>query len=41
MWDEKTKGKEAPADKGKKLRKGRLIVRKEGAKGFIEAGYVA
>ena len=30
------KGKEVPADKGKKLQRGRLIVRKEGTKGFIE-----
>ena len=38
-WDKKTKGKEAPADKWKKLRRGRLIFRKDGTKGFIEAGY--
>ena len=30
----RTKGKEAPADIGKKLRRGRLIFRKEGTKGF-------
>ena len=39
-WDETTKVKEAPADKGKKLRTGRLIFRKEGTKGFIKAGYI-
>ena len=38
--DETTKGKEAPVDKGKKLRRGRLIFRKEGTKGFIEAFYI-
>ena len=31
--DKKTKGKEAPADKWKKLRRGELIFRKEGTKG--------
>ena len=35
----KTKGKEAPADKGKKLRRGRLRFRKEGTNAFIKAGY--
>ena len=34
--DETTKGKEAPAEKGKKLRRGMLIFRKEGMKGFVE-----
>ena len=38
--DETTKGKEAPADNGKKLQRGRPIFRKEGTKGFIEAGYI-
>ena len=38
--DKKTKGKEAPVDKGKKLRRGRLIFRKEGTEGFIEAGFI-
>ena len=38
--DETTKGKEAPADKGKKLRRDRLIFRKEGTKGFFKAGYI-
>ena len=38
--DETTKGKEAPAEIGKKLRRGRLIFRKEGTKGFIDAGYI-
>ena len=41
--DKKTKGKEALPDKRKKLRRGRLIfrkTRKEGTKGFIEAGYI-
>ena len=37
---ETTKGKEAPADKGKKLRRGRLIFKKEGTKGVIEAGNI-
>ena len=37
--DEKTKGKEAPANKGKKLRRGRLIFRNEDTKDFIEVGY--
>ena len=35
-----TEGKEAPVDKGEKLRRGRLIFRKEGTKGFIDAGYM-
>ena len=34
--DERTKGKEAPEDIGKKLQKGRLIFRKKSTKGFIE-----
>ena len=34
--NETTKGKGAPADQGKKLRRGRLIFRKEDTKGFIE-----
>ena len=34
--EETTKGKGAPVDQGKKLRRGRLIFRKEGTKGFIE-----
>ena len=38
--DETTKGKEAPADIGKKLQRGRLIFRKEGTKGFIEPSYI-
>ena len=38
--DETTKGKEAPADIGKKLQGGRLIFRKESTKGFIDAGYI-
>ena len=38
--DKKTKGKEAPADKGKKLQRGRLIFSKECTKGFIEDGYI-
>ena len=38
--DETKKGKEAPTDKGTKLRRGRLIFRKKGTKGFIEAGYI-
>ena len=38
--DETTKGKEAPEDIGKKLQRGRLIIRKEGTKGFIDAGYI-
>ena len=37
---ETTKSKEAPADKGKKLRRGRPIFRKEGTKRFMEAGYI-
>ena len=37
--DETTKGKEAPADIGKKLQRGRLIFRKEGTEDFIDAGY--
>ena len=32
--DKTTKGKEASANKGKKLQRGRLIFRKEYAKGF-------
>ena len=38
--DETTKDKEAPADIGKKLQRGRLIFRKEGTKGFIDVGYI-
>ena len=39
--DETTEGKGAPADKGKKLRRGRLIIfRKEVTKGFIETCYI-
>ena len=40
--DKTTKGKEAPADIGKKLRRGRLIFRKEGTtlKGFVDAAYI-
>ena len=34
--DKKTKGKEAPTDKGKKLRRGILIFRQESREGFIE-----
>ena len=33
--DKKTKGKKAPADKGKKLQRRSLIFRKEGTKGYI------
>ena len=42
-WDKKTEGKEAPADKGKKLRRGRIIIiifRKERTKAFIDAGFI-
>ena len=41
-WDDRdkqeqtTKGKEAPADQGKKLRRGWLIFRKESTKDFID-----
>ena len=38
--DKRTKGKEVPADKGKKLRRGRLIFRKKTTEGFIEADYI-
>ena len=38
--DETTNGKEVPADKRKKIQRGRIIFRKEGTKGFIEAGYI-
>ena len=38
--DETTNGKEVRADKRKKLQRGRMIFRKEGTKGFIEAGYI-
>ena len=38
--DKTTKGKEAPADKGKRLRRCRLIFRKEDTKGFIDAGSI-
>ena len=37
---ETIKGKEAPADIGKKFQRSRLIFRKEGTIGFIEAGYI-
>ena len=36
MSGKRTEGKGAPADQGKKLRRGRLIFRKEGTTGFIE-----
>ena len=39
-WDETTNGQEALADKREKLRRGRIIFRKEGTKGFIKAGYI-
>ena len=38
--DKTIKDKEAPADIGKKLRRGTLIFRKEGTKAFIEAGFI-
>ena len=38
--DETLIGKEAPADVLKKLRRGRLIFRREGTKCFIDAGYI-
>ena len=36
--DKKTKGKEAPADKGKKLRRGRLIFRRKAPKALSRLG---
>ena len=38
--DETTKGKETPVDIAKKLQRGRLIFKREGTKGFIDAGYI-